>query len=54
MFGTVLIFVLKELAPAIRKLIAGVREGNAEKRKEAIVELETAAEKAAIKRVRGG
>jgi hypothetical protein len=43
-----MIFVLKELAPALRSLLEAIRTGDRRKRIEALLELEVAAEMAAL------
>lgn len=48
MFGTVMMFVLRDLAPALRDLIASIQSGDRRKRIEALLALEVAAEMAAL------
>jgi len=53
MFGNVILIVLKDLAPAIRELVKGIRTGDELRRKRALVRLENEAEELAMRKARG-
>lgn len=52
MFGIVVMFVIKDLAPALRDLVASIRSCDHQKRIEALAAMEVAAEISALKTAR--
>jgi hypothetical protein len=54
MFGKVIFFVAKELAPIVRDVVSGIAEGDKTKLKRAFIEAENLAERETLKRIRKG
>jgi hypothetical protein len=54
MFGKILVFVLREFAEPIRKLVKATLQGDMILRKQAIIELDAISEREAMRKARGG